>query len=353
MDAVEAGISREELQLAARNHGMPLEALRYPITPAGMHYLLIHYDIPAIDETAWRLGIGGNVRSPLEQSLDDIRRRPRVSLAVTLECAGNGRALLEPRPVSQPWLVEAVGTAEWTGTPLRGLLEDAGLADGTVEVLFTGTDRGIEGEVEQEYERALPLEEAMREEVLLAYEMNGAPLLPQHGAPLRLIVPGWYGMTHVKWLRRITVLSEPFRGYQHARSYRMWSSDDDPGEPVTRMAPRSLIVPPGIPEFLTRTRFVDAGSRVLQGRAWSGRGEIVRVEVSSDAGVTWGNAALEEPLSPFAWRGFTFVWEAVPGEHMLCCRATDTSGGTQPAEPGWNLGGYENNAVLRIPVVVR
>ncbi len=353
MDVVEAGISREELQLAARNHGMPLEALRYPITPAGLHYLLIHYDIPAIDETTWRLQVGGNVGSALELSLDDIRRRPRVCLPVTLECAGNGRALLEPRPISQPWLTEAVGTAEWAGSPLRGILEDAGLDDASVEVLFTGQDRGIEGEVEQEYERALPLEDAMREEVLLAYEMNGALLLPQHGAPLRLIVPGWYGMTHVKWLRRITILSEPFHGYQHARSYRMRSSNDDPGEPVTRMAPRSLIVPPGIPEFLTRKRFVDAGSHVLQGRAWSGRGEIVGVEVSSDGGETWGGALLEEPLSRFAWRGFTFAWEAVPGEHELCCRAADTSGATQPAEPGWNLGGYENNAVQRIPVVVR
>ncbi len=353
MDVAQAGISREELQLAARNHGMPLEALRYPITPAGLHYLLIHYDIPAIDETVWRLEVGGNVGSALGLSLGDIRRRPRASVPVTLECAGNGRALLEPRPVSQPWLVEAVGTAEWAGAPLRGILEDAGLDDGSVEVLFTGQDRGIEGEVEQEYERALPLEEAMQEEVLLAYEMNGAPLLPQHGAPLRLIVPGWYGMTHVKWLRRITILSEPFHGYQHARSYRMRSSDDDPGEPVTRMAPRSLMVPPGIPEFLTRTRFVDAGSHVLQGRAWSGRGEIVGVEVSSDGGETWGDAVLEEPLSRFAWRGFTFAWEAGPGEHELCCRATDTSGATQPAEPGWNLGGYQNNAVQRIPVLAR
>src|SRR5581483_7514507 len=146
-------------------HGMPLEALRFDLTPAGLHYVLVHYDIPDAAR-GWRLEVGGAVRSPL---------------ALTLEGAGNGRAFLDPRPISQPWLLEAVGTAEWTGTPLSGLLEEASPADGAVEVLFTGADRGIEGEEEQEYERSLPLAEAVRPEVLVAYEMNGDPLPPQHG----------------------------------------------------------------------------------------------------------------------------------------------------------------------------
>ena len=137
-----------------------------------------------------------------------------------MECAGNGRARLEPRPVSQPWLLEAVGTARWRGTPLAPLLEEAGVPDGAVEVLFTGLDRGIEGGDEQAFQRALALEEALRDEVLLAYEMNGAPLPPQHGFPLRLVVPGWYGMTNVKWLSRIELLDEPFAGYQQSWSYR-------------------------------------------------------------------------------------------------------------------------------------
>ena len=210
------GISLEELQLAARNHGMPLEALRYPVTPVGLHYLLIHYDVPAVDPDAWRLTVGG-----LELSLDELRARPAVEHTVTMECAGNGRARLEPRPVSQPWILEAVGTARWRGTPLAPLLEEAGVPDGTVEVLFTGLDRGIEGGDEQAFQRALALEEAMRGEVLLAYEMNGAPLPPQHGFPLRLVVPGWYGMTNVKWLSRIEFLDEPFAGYQQSWSYRV------------------------------------------------------------------------------------------------------------------------------------
>src|SRR5436190_4780145 len=192
------GISLEELQLAARNHGMPLEALRYPVTPVGLHYLLIHYDVPAVEAEDWRLTISG--QRELELSLDELRARPVAEQTVTMECAGNGRARLEPRPVSQPWLLEAVGTARWRGTPLRPLLEEAGVPDGAAEVLFTGLDRGVEGGEEQAFQRALLLEEALRVEVLLAYEMNGASLPPQHGYPLRLVVPGWYGMTNVKWL---------------------------------------------------------------------------------------------------------------------------------------------------------
>src|SRR5512133_1002534 len=257
---------------------MPLEALRYPVTPVGLHYLLIHYDVPAVDPDAWRLTIHGE--RELELSLDEVRARPAAELTVTMECAGNGRARLEPRPVSQPWLLEAVGTARWRGTPLAPLLEDAGVPDGTVEVLFTGLDRGVEGGEEQTFQRALQLDDALRGEVLLAYEMNGAPLPPQHGFPLRLVVPGWYGMTNVKWLRAVTVLAEPFTGFQNAVAYRFKEGPDDPGEPVTRIRPRALMVPPGYPDFMSRTRFVPAGEHRILGRAWSGLAPVTRVEVS-------------------------------------------------------------------------
>src|SRR5215207_5713308 len=154
-------VSMEELQLATRNHGMPLEALRYPVTPVGMHYLLLHYDIPAVEPASWRLEVGGAVRTPASLSLDQLRELPAMTRRVTLECAGNGRALLAPRPVSQPWLTEAVGTGEWTGVPLRTVLEAARVADAAVEIRFTGLDRGFEGGVEQAYERSLPLAEAL------------------------------------------------------------------------------------------------------------------------------------------------------------------------------------------------
>jgi DMSO/TMAO reductase YedYZ molybdopterin-dependent catalytic subunit len=347
------GITVEELQLAARNHALPLETLREPITPLGLHYLLIHFDIPRVDPARWELEVGGLVERPSALELDDLLARPARTLAVTLECAGNGRALLSPRSLNQPWLTEAVGTAEWTGTPLAPILQEAGLGPNAAEVVFTGLDRGIQGGVEHVYERSLALTDALRDEVLLAYAVNGEPLPPQHGYPLRLIVPGWYGMTHVKWLSTITVAGEGFRGWQQETAYRLRQSEDEAGTPVTRMLPRSLLVPPGIPEFLSRTRFVDAGPCTLEGRAWSGWGPIERVEVSVDGGSEWADADLESAVSPYAWAGWRFTWEAPPGDHELCCRATDAAGNTQPSEPDWNLDGYCNNEVQRVRVTVR
>ena len=353
--STEPGISLDELRLAARNHAMPLEALRWPITPVGLHYLLVHYDVPLVDPGTWRLELGGAVERPRAFTLDDLRALPAVEVVATMECAGNGRALLAPRPVSQPWLTEAVGTARWRGVPLDVLLEEASPASDAVDVVFVGLDRGVEGEVEQRYERSLPLAEALGAGCVLAYEMNGAPLPPQHGFPLRLVVPGWYGMTTVKWLGAITVSLEPFAGYQVATVYRFRQTEEEDGRPVTRMRPRSLMVPPGVPDFLTRSRLVDTGEVRLEGRAWSGGAPIVRVEVSVDGGSTWGDAELSRDLDgPWAWCGFSFAWGAASaGDHVLCCRATDGTGETQPLEPEWNLGGYENNAVQRIPVLVR
>ncbi len=346
-------ITPAELRLATRNHGMPLEALAYDLTPAGLHYLLIHYDIPVVDPAGWRLSVDGCVGQEMSVSLDDLRARPAVTHAVTLECAGNGRAQLSPRPLSQPWLLEAVGTAEWTGISLRGLLEEAGVTDGASEVVFRAMDRGIEGGDEQQFERSLPLAHAFRDEVLLAYAMNGHPLPPQHGFPLRLVVPGWYGMASVKWLERITVLDEPFTGYQQARGYRLRQSPDEQGEPVECVLPRSLMVPPGIPDFATRGRSAEPGNHTVRGRAWSGFGAVERVEVSSDGGATWSDARLGERASQWAWCAWEWDWDAAePGVHELCCRATDSAGKVQPDEAPWNLGGYANNEVHRVSVVV-
>jgi len=346
-------ITPEELQLAARNHGMPLEALRWPVTPVGLHYLLIHYDVPVVDPAWWRLELGGRVSRARSFTLDELRARPAVTRPVTMECAGNGRARLSPRAVSQPWLLEAVGTAEWTGTPLWPLLEEAGVADDAAEVVFSGLDRGVEGGIEQRYERSLPLAEARRADVLLAWAVNGQPLPPQHGFPLRLLVPGWYGMTSVKWLSRVTVSAEPFLGYQQVRAYRYRRVADDDGEPVTRIVPRSLMAPPGIPDFLTRRRFLAPGPCRLEGRAWSGWGPVVRVEVSVDGGHAWDAAELAAPPAPHAWQAWSYRWEAAPGDYELCCRAADATGREQPAEPPWNLGGYAGNHPHRVQVTVR
>jgi len=331
-------ITAEELQLAARNHGMPLEALRHDVTPVGLHYLLIHYDIPVVDPGTYRLTIGDRAIT-----LGELRAMERVTRPVTMECAGNGRALLQPRAVSQPWLLEAVGNAEWTGTPLKPLLEGVDCA----EILFTGLDRGVEGGEPQQYERSLPLEVARSDDLLLAYELNGAPLPPQHGFPLRLLVPGWYGMTSVKWLTRISFLDRPHTGYQNATAYRLRETEDDEGTPVTRIEPRALMAPPGVPDFMTRRRHADAGRITIEGRAWSGWADITRVEV--DTGDGWQEARLGEA---HGWRAWSYDWDATPGEHVLACRAFDASGRGQPDVPPWNLGGYANNAVHRVPVTV-
>lgn len=345
-------VFKEELQLALRNRGMPLEGLRYPVTPTGMHYLLIHYDIPEVNVDEWRLKVGGLVSRPVSLALEEIRKRPARTIAVTMECAGNGRALFAPRRISQPWLLEAIGTAEWTGTPLREILEEAGVRHDAAEIVFTGLDRGVEGDEVQYYQRSLTVREAVREEVLLAYEMNGEPLQPQHGYPLRLLVPGWYGMASVKWLERIEVVTEPFQGYQMARVYRYSQTDDVPGKAVDLMRVRALMIPPGIPDFLTRTRLVQAGAVTLTGKAWAGRLSVSRVEVSVDGGSTWSDARLGEPVSPHAWRTWTFLWNARRGSRTLCVRATDSEGNLQPLVQKWNFGGYGNNGVQRVTVVV-
>jgi DMSO/TMAO reductase YedYZ molybdopterin-dependent catalytic subunit len=258
--------------------------------------------------------------------------------------------------VSQPWLNEAVGTMSWTGTPLRPLLEEAGIDARAVDVVFTGLDHGVEHGVEQDYARSLPLAESMNDDVFLAYEANGHPLLPQHGFPLRLIVPGWYGMAHVKWLADIEVIDREFDGHQQS-AYRLRTRADDAGSPVTRIEPRALVLPPGWPDFLSRRRFLPAGPTLLEGRAWSGWGEITEVEVTVDGGASWRRADLDRSPGRWAWRRWSIAWDADEGSHAVAARATDETGRSQaspgqPSRPGWNRGGFANPEPHQVEVVV-
>ena len=208
-----------------------------------------------------------------------------------------------PRPVSQPWLNEAVGTMEWTGTPLRPTARTRPVSTPrTVDVVFTGADHGVDRGIEQDYARSLPLAEALLDDVLLVYEANGAPLLPQHGYPLRLVVPGWYGMAHVKWLRSIELIDHEFDGFQQS-AYRIRESAEDPGRPITRMEPRALVIPPGWPDFMSRsqvpaTRPADARRTglVRLGRGHVGRSHRRR---RPDAGT---RPSLRPPRDRWAWR---------------------------------------------------
>jgi DMSO/TMAO reductase YedYZ molybdopterin-dependent catalytic subunit len=341
-----------EVGLANRNSGILLETLRHDVTPAGLHYLLNHFDVPYVPDDVWQVQVAGRVKHPRVLALDDIKRLPARTLRVTLECAGNGRAAMTPRYQSVPWSYEAVGTAEWTGTPLRHVLDGAGLLDDAVEIAFIAADRGFDRGHEHAYGRSLRREAALSDDVLLVWAMNGARLLPQHGFPLRLVVPGWYGMASVKWLNRIEALAQPYDGFQQVSSYMYRAVPDGPTSPVTHMRVKSLMVPPGIPDFYSRCRMVEAGPIQLFGRAWSGGGiPIARVEVGIDG--TWREAALDPPREKYAWRGWRAVWNAAPGEHELSCRATDASGETQPLQQRWDAGGFGNNVVQRLHVTVR
>lgn len=350
---VEGAFAAEEVILANRNHGIALEMLRHDVTPAGLHYLLNHFDIPYVAEAqSWRLSVEGLVEKPLSLSLADLQALPHKSQRVTLECAGNGRGRFQPRWPSMPWMHEAVGTSEWTGTPLKAVLERAGLKPDVVDIAFHGIDSGFDRSNEHNYGRSLKPALALDENVLLVWAMNGQPLLPQHGFPLRMIVPGWYGMASVKWLARIEALNQPYQGYQQIGTYHFKAHADDKGIPITHMRVKSLMVPPGVPDWYSRKRLVEKGPMTIYGRAWSGNGTpIAKVEVSVNG--VWADAQLDPSAGPFAWRGWRFNWAASPGGYDFACRATDAAGNIQPLEAQYDRGGFGNNSVHRIEVFVR
>jgi DMSO/TMAO reductase YedYZ molybdopterin-dependent catalytic subunit len=216
-------------------------------------------------------------------------------------------------------------------------------------VVFSGADRGFDSGVEHAFARSLPLEEAMRDDVILAWAMNGQPLAPQHGAPLRLVVPGWFGMASVKWLERIELLDRAFDGYQQATGYKYRKREGEDGVPVRHMKVKSLIAPPGIPDWYSGRRLVEAGRMTVEGRAWSST-PIRRVELAVDG--EWREAQLEKS-ERFAWQRWRCDWDAAPGEHELACRATDGEGAVQSHEADWNTGGMGNNSIHRVRVTVR
>jgi DMSO/TMAO reductase YedYZ molybdopterin-dependent catalytic subunit len=245
---------------------------------------------------------------------------------------------------------DGVSTAEWTGVPLREVLGTAGLRAQGREIVFHGADRGIDRNVEHSFSRSLARVEALHEDVLLAWAMNGDALPPRHGFPLRLVVPRWYGMASVKWLERIEVSDQPFDGVQQALSYHFRSSPGERGVPCRLMRVNALLAPPGVPDFYTRRRVLGAGRVGIVGRAWSGEAPIAKVEFAVDG--AWRDAELDAPAAIHAWRGWRATWDARPGDHELSCRATDAAGNLQPLDPSWDLTGFGNNAVQRVAVRV-
>lgn len=347
--------SLAEVTLANRNSGTLLETLHHDVTPVGAHYLLNHFDVPFVHSAPdWPLEISGQAGSPHTYCLSELvnwatQQNLTRTLRVTLECAGNGRANLQPRWPSQPWQFEAVGTSDWYGMPLKHVLNKAALKTTAKEVVFYGADQGVDGGCLHHFARSLSIADALHDDVMLVWQMNGQPLQPQHGFPLRLIVPGWYGMASVKWLNHIAVIDHSFNGHQQTGTYVYRKDDNDSGRPVTTMRVKSVIIPPGLPDWSSRKRLVSPGPVQLTGRAWSGSGvAIANVEWACDG--AWTDAKLEAPTTPYAWTKWTATWDAHPGQHILSCRATDANGNVQPLDPPWDKAGFGNNAIQKIEV---
>lgn len=340
-----------EIHMANRNCGTLAETFRQDITPTGAHYLLNHFDVPMVGEADarhWSVSITGEVESSSTISLSEIKNLPAVTLPVTLECAGNGRAFMTPRWPSQPWGLEAAGTSLWTGTSLAAVLKRCGIKANAKEVVFYGKDEGIASGDRHFYGRSMPLSDALDSNVMLVWQMNGQALPPQHGYPLRLVVPGWYGMASVKWLDRIELIDHEFTGHQQ-EAYTILDDDENPVHTINTMLVRSLLVPPGIPEWASQRRLVERGMNSIVGKAWSGGGVPIEKVEFADNGV-WQEARLREPIGEFAWTPWEFDWKATTGKHELSCRATDANGNSQPLTAEWNHRGFCNNQQQLIEV---
>ncbi len=342
--------ARAALQMinpAPYNAEAPPEALAGDITPTELHYVRSNFSLPEHDGM---LEVGGAVEHPTSLTLDDLRAMPAHERAVTLECAGNGRLETRPLPTGEPWGDYAVSTARWTGALLHEVLAQARPAIDGVDVRFQGADHGayhlqpVLADTDRDdltFVRALPLAHAAdpAAEILIAYEMNGEPLIADHGSPFRLIVPHWYAVASVKWLKRIDVLTEPYAGEFQTGHY-MYEWPDRPHEAVSLMRVRARVTDPAYGST------VDRGTHTVRGKAWSGTGPVTQVEISLTGEGDWHAAQLEPPGDPYQWQNWSFEWGANDaGRHTLRARATDAAGNVQPEVPPWNRLGYGNNAI--------
>jgi DMSO/TMAO reductase YedYZ molybdopterin-dependent catalytic subunit len=331
---------RKMILAQPENSETPLEEVRSWVTPNRLFFVRNHFDVPKLNLSDWRLPIEGCVARPAVWSWERLTALPERTVFATVECAGNGRSFLAPRVAGVQWGAGAIGHAEWTGVPLRLVLERAGIQPEATEVLFEGADRGSEPDHPEPmaFARSLPLAKALDLNTLLAFRMNGEPLEPVHGFPVRLFVPGWYGVASVKWLARIEVLNRPFRGYFQSIKYTVQRQSAHGQETVIvgPMAPKSEIIRPAPGARL------GVGTNRLFGVAWAGEKPVVRVEVSTDGGAIWNPAELIGPEAAYSWRLWEYLWEtAEPGEFSLRARATAADGAVQPTAHDPLLGGYQ------------
>ncbi len=338
------------------NLEMPFEEVEGFLTPTESFYVRTHFPIPSIDRDAWWLHVEGEVEKPFAINYEELLQVEPVTIPVTLECAGNNRHFLEPKVKGVQWGLGAVGTAEWTGVPLSILLDRAAVKANACEVILEGADGGLLEDPksppgELRFARSIPLEKA-RADVFLAYKMNGGELPPEHGFPVRAIVPGWYAMASVKWLQRIIVTDQPFTGYYQTLDYAFWKRREQVAEltPLSEMQVKAQIAKPAQGES------VPANSSVrVHGAAWTTDGEITKVELSTDGGSTWDDTSLIGERQPNAWRLWEFNWQTprAPGKRTLIARATDSSGRTQPVQRDRDRGTYMINHLLPVEVEVR
>ncbi|HET8569785.1 MAG TPA: sulfite oxidase [Candidatus Limnocylindria bacterium] len=321
------------------NAETPLERQVGTITPIVRHFVRSHFAVPTPPE---RVIVEGLVRERLSLGVDDLRAMPARSLVVTLECAGNGRAFLDPPAPGEQWRLGAVGTAEWTGVPLREVLRHADVLPAARDVVFRGADEGTVKDIGRRiaFERSLSVEEALGGDALVAYAMNGEPLTREHGAPARLVVPGAYGMASVKWLAAIVAAQRPFDGFFQVDRYVV------DGAPLPRVAPRAVVVSPAEGARLR------PGRLTVRGYAWSGGAPVDSVQVSLDGGATWRDAVLADALSPYAWREWSLAWDPPAGAATILARAVTSTGETQASADVRNALGYLNNAARPVRVTI-
>jgi len=331
------------------NAETPVEHLRSWITANAVFFARNQGEIPKepISLEQWELLLEGEVERPLRFAFGELLRMPKAIAANTLECSGNGRALLAEKASGNPWTIGGVGNAVWGGVWLRDLLGKAGLTERARHVAFEGFDKPL-GSAGVQFIRSIPLEKAV-ESTLLAYEMNGEPLPLKHGFPLRALALGWTGANCVKWLRKITVLDRPFSGFFMDKVYRVFQKGHDPtpGGVVTGLKLKSIITQPSKGDTLS------LGPVTVLGAAYAGEGDVAMVEVSVDGGGTWSPASFIGPHESFSWRQWQFLWEpGQPGDYTIMARATDSHGRQQPMNAQWNVLGYGNNGIREHGITV-
>ena len=335
----------------------PVQEFASWLTPLDRFFVRSHFGPPdpaAVAPASWRLTVKGLVDQELGLNLEQLKDLPAVTVTAVLQCSGNGRAFHQPRVPGVQWERGAVGNAEWTGVRLRDVLRRAGVGERTRHVQLHGADRPALPTVPL-FIRSIPLEKAMHPDTVLAYEMNGRPLPLLHGAPLRVITPGWMAESCIKWLTEITLREEEAPGYYMQTAYRMPATPIEPRSapkgqpmlPVEEMVVKSLIAAPVDGDTVAK------GSVMIQGVAWAGEKKVAKVEVSCDDGKTWAEARFVGEERPYAWRRWQFVWKAAAlGPVFMRCRATDERGAMQPEISPWNPSGFMWNGWDRVSVMV-